>query len=786
MSQRPPLPSELKPATAALELRIRGVVQGVGFRPHVYRLAQRYGLAGWVLNGGSGVQLHVEGASDAIDAFARAVVAEAPPAARVASVDRVAAVVEGFDAFAIRESLPEEFVTVRISPDLPVCEPCLRELFDPADRRYRYPYVNCTDCGPRYSIVTGLPYDRPFTTMTEWPMCDACRREYDDPLNRRFHAQPLACPACGPTYVFRRADELGRAGLRGWEAIVTTVRLLRDGAIAAVKGIGGYHLVCDATNAATIETLRERKYRKERPFALMARDLATGRELIDLDAAGEDVLTSAARPIVLATARRTLPGVAPDNRELGVMLPYAPLHHLLFAAGAPSVLVMTSANRSGEPMAYDDADATASLAGIADAFLIGERRIARRIDDSVVRAAPFGTTVIRRARGMAPQAVASIPADSTGGGGGVHGSGDKRRERARPILAIGGDLKNAPMLVVDGQAFAAQYVGDLEHLPCREALATTVRDLCAIYSVREEELTFARDGHPEYASTTIARSLADRVVPVQHHRAHVASVIAERGAWDTEVVGVAFDGTGYGDDGTIWGGEIFTGSVAAGFTRVAHLRSAPLPGGDAAARFPVQAAAGFLHELDGLPDLTAPPFDFPPRYRLACELVAKDVRTFRTTSAGRLFDTVAALLGFTREITFEGQAAMWLEHVASSAAGEPSDGAERAYEIVLREDELDYRPLLAAIVADRKRGRAVAEIAFAFHAALAAAIADAHNRFGATQPLVASGGVFQNRLLTEMAFRHLGRLLWLNHAVPPNDGGLALGQAALVSFAQHS
>ncbi len=492
----------------------------------------------------------------------------------------------------------------------------------------------------------------------------------------------------------------------------------------------------------------------------MARDLGAARALIELDADGERVLTSLARPVVLATALRDLPGVAPGNRELGVMLPYAPLHHLLFAAGAPAVLVMTSANRSGEPMAYDDADARALLAGIADAFLIGERRIARRIDDSVVRTASFGTTVLRRARGMAPQAVASIPS-------------------ARPILAVGGDLKNAPVLVVGGQAFAAQYVGDLDHVPCRDALAATVRDLCAIYGVREDELVVAHDAHPEYVSTAFARSLGGTAVAVQHHRAHVASVLAERGEWATEVVGVAFDGTGYGDDGTIWGGEVFTGSIAAGFTRAAHLRSAPLPGGDAAARFPVQAAAGFLYELDDLPDLMGAPFDFPPRYRFAREMIAKDVRTFRTTSIGRLFDTVAALLGFTREITFEGQAAMWLEHLAAAAP----NGTTGDYGFPLHDGELDHRPLLAAIVADRLRGRDSGAIARAFHTALADAIVRVHGALGPTRPLVASGGVFQNRLLLELLAERAGSALWLNHAVPPNDGGLSLGQAALAAFA---
>jgi hydrogenase maturation protein HypF len=771
------------PAAAALDLRIRGIVQGVGFRPFVYRLAARYALSGWVLNGESGVEIHAEGDPAALGAFARAVVDEAPPASRIASVDSVAGAVEGHDGFAIRASGRGARPTARISPDLPACEACLRELFDPRDRRFRYPYITCTDCGPRYSIVTGLPYDRPATTMAEWTMCADCEREYHDPGDRRFHAQPLACPACGPAYVLRESGVgasfdklrmtlgLGAVGQDGgrdsWGAIEGAAALLRGGKIVAVKGIGGYHLACDAGDAAAVEALRARKYRKERPFALMVRDLATARALIELDDAAEAALTSSARPIVVATARVALDGVAPENRELGVMLPYAPLHHLLFAAGAPDVLVMTSANRSSEPMAFEDDDALTALSGIADAFLVGERRIARRLDDSVVCAgvgAPvrpaFGTTVLRRARGMAPQAVAAVPSD-------------------RPILAIGGDLKNAPLLVVDGQAFAGQYVGDLEHLSCRDALAATVRDLCAIYGVRADELVIAHDAHPEYASTAFAHALGGTTVAVQHHRAHVASVLAERGDWETEILGVAFDGTGYGDDGTIWGGELFTGSVARGFTRAAHLRPVPLPGGDAAARAPVQAAAGFLYGLDDLPDLEAPPFAFPPRYRVAREMIAKDVRTFRTTSAGRLFDAVAALLGFTREITFEGQAAMWLEHLAACAGR--AERASAAYEFPFRDGELDHRPLLRAIVEDRVRGRETGAIAHAFHAAVAASIVRAHAALAPDRALVASGGVFQNRLLVELLARELGESLWLNRLVPPNDGGLALGQAALAA-----
>lgn len=743
------------PAAEALDLRIYGVVQGVGFRPFVYRLAHRYALAGWVLNGESGVVVHVEGALEALDAFRRAVVDEAPRAASIASIDATPGALEGFREFAIRAGGGAARLTARIAPDMAVCDACVRELFDPSDRRYRYPYINCTDCGPRYSIVLGLPYDRPVTTMAPWPMCAQCAAEYDDPADRRFHAQPVACPACGPTYVLRHED---RMELRGTDAIETAAALLRDGAILALKGIGGYHLACDATNATAVAALRERKYRKERPLAVMARSLETARALVELDPAAEALLTSVARPIVLAAARCVLDGVAPENRELGVMLPYAPVHGLLFASGAPDAIVLTSANRSSEPMAYDDGDAMTSLTGIADAFLVGERRIARRIDDSVARVTAAGPSVLRRARGLAPQAIVTLPV-------------------TRPILAVGGDLKNAVALVVEGQVFVSQHVGDLDHVPARDAFEQTVRDLCAMYGIREDALLIAHDAHPEYASSLYARSMAGEHVAIQHHRAHIASVLAERGAWDDQVVGVAFDGTGYGDDGTIWGGEIFTGSVRGGFERVAHLRSAPLPGGDAAARFPVQAAAGFLSELDDLPDLTAAPFGFPARYALARTMIAKDVRTFRTTSIGRLFDTVAALLGFTREITFEGQAAMWLEHLAAGADDAP------AYDLPLREGELDYRPLLAAIVDDRRRNRAASAIARAFHAAVVDAVIRVHATLGAERPLVASGGVWQNRLLIESLHARLGASLWLNRVVPANDGGLCLGQAALAAVA---
>ena len=589
--------------------------------------------------------------------------------------------------------------------------------------------------------------------MRAWPLCASCRREYEDPGDRRFHAQPVACPECGPGYVLHRDDAL----TRGPEAIAGAATLLADGAIVAVKGIGGYHLACDARNERAVNALRERKFRKERPFAVMARDLEAARALVELDADAEALLTSVGRPIVLACSKAELPGVAPENDDLGVMLPYAPLHHLLFAAGAPPVLVLTSANRSSEPIAYLDEDAVASLAGIADAFLVGERPIARRIDDSVVRVGPRGPVVLRRARGLAPQAVASIPS-------------------ASPILAVGADLKSAIALVVNGQAFASQHVGDLDHLATREAFEATIRDLCEMYEVDAADLIVAHDLHPQYQSTQFAQSLpARRHVAVQHHRAHVASVLAERGDWETEVTGFAFDGTGYGEDGTIWGGEVFRGSLAGGLTRVAQLRPALAPGGDAAARFPVQAAAGFLHAIADDAVLARAPFGFPERYAGATQLARKGVRAFETTSAGRLFDAVAALCGFTREQTFEGQAAMWLEHIARRARrGIP------AYPFPFRDGEFDYRPLLEAVVADRLAGRRVEEVAFAFHAAWSAVVLDAAEALGSTV-VVASGGVFQNALLVELLHASLGERLWLNLRVPPNDGGICLGQAALAA-----
>ena len=746
---------------SAYSIKVRGVVQGVGFRPFVYRLAQMRRLTGWVLNEDSGVEIHLEGPEESLQSFLDELANQSPTAARVTAVDVSFVEPAGFRDFGIRESHSHVQPTVRISPDLPVCEDCLRELFDSQDRRFGYPYINCTNCGPRYSVIQGLPYDRANTTMSAWELDGYCSAEYRDPGNRRFYAQPVACAACGPHYFLSAGDEV----VAGDEpAIQRAAQLLREGKILAIKGLGGYHLACDARNAEAVAKLRTRKFRKEKPFALMANDIYVARSLVDLGAEAEEVLTSQARPIVLAPRRVDFPGVAPANDEFGVMLPYAPIHYLLFAAGAPEILVMTSANRSSEPIAYRDEEARDQLEEIADAFLVGERPIARRVEDSVARVGAFGPAILRRSRGFAPGAVAGIPAE-------------------RPILALGADLKNTITLVVDGQAFVSQHIGDLEHYEAHRALEETVEDLLSMYKVAIDDLLVVHDEHPQYFSTAHALKLGARSIQaVQHHRAHIASAIAEREAWDREVIGVSFDGTGYGDDGSTWGGELFAGSVRKGFERIAHLRSAALPGGDAAASFPVQAAAGFLSQLGNLPDFKEPPFFFPSRYFDSMNLVQKDVRVFPTTSMGRLFDTAAALLGFVRATTFEGQAAIWLEQLGRKAPPSAS------YPFPFEHGELDFRPLLEGVIHDRARGRNPSEIARWFHHGIARGLNDALIELcgsRAVRTVVLSGGVFQNELLLsdlKALLESQGLEIWTNLAVPCNDGGISLGQAALGAF----
>ena len=463
--------------TAARSIRVRGVVQGVGFRPFVYRLARANALAGWVSNEESGVAIHLEGDEPCLQAFLRDLAGQPPPAALITAIDVFDAAPAGLTDFAIRPTQNRASPTVRISPDLPVCDDCLREMRDAADPRYRYPYINCTNCGPRYSVVKRLPYDRCHTTMNGWPMDALCAAQYGDPGDRRFHAQPVACLNCGPHYLL--------GSLAGWPAIQAAAAQLRAGELVAIKGIGGYHVACDARNSRAVERLRERKFRKEKPFALMAHTLVIARETAEFNPESEGLLLSAPRPIVLAPKRTELPAVAPENHEYGLMLPYAPLHHLLFDAGAPKLLVMTSGNRSSEPIAYRDEEAVARLSGIADSFLTGERPIARRVDDSVTRCGPFGPVILRRSRGYAPGAVTVLPSK-------------------RPILALGADLKNTITVVVDGQAFMSQHVGDLDDYESRQAFRQTIDDLMSMYGIDPAEALIAHDAHPEYFSTSMA------------------------------------------------------------------------------------------------------------------------------------------------------------------------------------------------------------------------------------------------------------------------------------------
>lgn len=758
----------------ARSIVVRGVVQGVGFRPFVFRVARELGIRGWVLNDADGVRIHAEADAADIDALVRTLRDRPPAAAVVSSVHTHDACLTGADAFVIRQSGHAAAPTVRVSPDLAVCQDCLRELRDPADPRHRYEYINCTNCGPRYSIVVSLPYDRPGTTMRGWPLCEACERQYHDPADRRFHAQPTACPRCGPRYSLVRA---GETLARGVDAVVRAASMLRDGAVIAVKGIGGYHLACDARRTEVVAALRTRKFRKDKPFAVLARSVEQARELCVLSDAHEAELRSTAAPIVLAPARAELPGVAPGLDELGVMLPYAPLHWLLIDAGAPTPMVLTSANRSNEPICFRDEDAFERLSLLADAFLVGDRPIARRVDDSVVAVRRGRRAVIRRARGLAPAVVATLPA-------------------GRPILALGADLKNAVALVVRGEVIMSQHIGDLGDPQTDLALDDTVRDLLAMYGLSPFELTIAHDQHPQFASTARALALGGaRLIAVQHHHAHAASVLAEQGLLDEPAVVLALDGTGWAPapmspgvalgihgaqshEGEIWGGEVLLGSVRSGFKRVSHLRTAPQPGGDAAARFPVQAAAGRLHGMSGLPGLSADPFRLPARFESANSMIEKGVRCFASSSTGRLFDAAAALLGFLEPVTYEGQAAIWLEQLARRGSGEtlwPLDG-------------LDDRPILRALIAERIAARPIEDIALAFHRTLAeafAASASHHARLARVATVALTGGVCQNALLTQFiedSLRHAGLRVIQHEHVPCNDGGIALGQAAIASF----
>nr|WP_298558059.1 carbamoyltransferase HypF [uncultured Streptomyces sp.] len=767
------------PATPAVRRRltVRGTVQGVGFRPFVHRLATDLALTGFVSNTASGVLIEVEGPPDGVAAFCDRLAGEPPPLATVTGVGFEDLPVTGAEStFGIRPSDRSPGSTL-LPPDTATCPDCLRELADPADRRHRHPFVTCTHCGPRFTIATGMPYDRAVTTMAGFPMCAACAREYGDPLDRRFHAQPVACPDCGPRLrLVPAAGSSGSSGsevrpARDAEALASARALLAAGRIVAVKGLGGYHLACDATDARAVETLRTRKARGGKPFAVMCADLDDVRRIAELSASERAALTGSRRPIVLLRRRGEAsglaPGVCPGSPHLGVMLPYTPVHTLLFGLPGdppgPRVLVMTSGNRSGEPIVTDDDEALTRLAGLADAWLAHDRPIASPCDDSLLRVRLDGTEqVLRRSRGYVPRPL-RLPVP------------------VRPALAVGGDLKNALCLGAGDQAWFGPHIGDMGDLATLEAARRADTHLRALTGVSPEVV--AADRHPGYHSTRWAARLAGHApVPVQHHHAHIASAMAEHGLDGTvPVIGVAFDGTGYGDDGTVWGGEILLADYT-GFRRYAHLSPAPLPGGDAGVANPCRLALARLWAagLPWDPDLPCVTACAPQELAVLRRQLSGGLACVPTSSMGRLFDAVSSLLGVCHRTGYEAQAALELEAAAASAWG--ADGS--AYTFA---DGLDPAPVLSALVADLRRGTPAAVLAARFHRAVARAVAEICRRARQDTGLATvalSGGVFANALLEEECARLLteeGFAVLRHGEVPPNDGGLALGQLVVAA-----
>ena len=739
-------------------LRILGAVQGVGFRPCVYRLATELGLAGWVNNSAQGVTVEVEGERARVEEFILRLESEKPPRSSIQSMETSWLAAAGYREFAIRESDTGGAKRALVLPDIATCPDCLAEIFDPANRRHLYPFTNCTNCGPRFTIIEALPYDRPGTSMREFAMCPDCRREYEDPRDRRFHAQPNACPACGPH--LERWDGTGRVLGSRQAALVATADAVRSGGIVAVKGIGGFHLIVDARNDEAVRHLRERKHRDEKPLAVMAPSLDEVRRECEVSDLEERLLRSAEAPIVLLRRRKggsVAPSVAPGNPTLGIMLPYSPLHHLLLAQlGFP--VVATSGNLSGEPICIDEREALERLGGIADLFLVHNRRIVRHVDDSVARVVLGRELVLRRARGYAPLPI--------------------RMKRPGPqVVATGAHLKNAVALSTGDSVFVSQHIGDLETAPALAAFERVIGDLQRLYEIHPEAI--AMDAHPDYLSTKFAVRFSEisgcPALPVQHHIAHVLSCMAENEI-EGPALGVAWDGTGYGLDGTIWGGEFF--KAGRDFERFAHLRTFALPGGEAAVKEPRRCALGVLYEIYGE---AAFGLDVPA-VRAFSESELGALRTMlrrklnapRTSSAGRLFDSVASLAGIRQKTSFEGQAAMELEFAASDC--------EAGYPFELAGTVLDWEPTIRAIVADAQAGAAAGSISAKFHRALVEMIV-AVARNAAESQVVLSGGCFQNERLLRLAVGHLReggfQPVW-HQRIPPNDGGIALGQVAAV------
>jgi hydrogenase maturation protein HypF len=745
---------------------IRGAVQGVGFRPFVYRLALDLGLPGWVVNSTGGVVIEVEGEPALLESFLKSLRSTPPPRAAIQSLEQSWLDPLGFTSFEIRESDATGEKVVPLLPDIATCPDCIKEIFDPTDRRYRYPFANCTNCGPRFSIIEALPYDRPKTTMRAFEMCAACRKEYDDPRNRRFHAQPNACPECGPSLVLW--DSAGTVIASRDDALSEAANAVREGAILALKGLGGFQLVVDGRSEEAVVRLRERKHRDEKPLALMYPSLDVVKADCVVSEAEEHLLTSPESPIVLLE-RRTPAGVAksaaPGNPYFGVMLPYTPLHHLLMR-NLDIPLIATSGNLSEEPICTSEREVVGRLGSIADLFLVHDRPIARHVDDSVVRIVSRRVLVLRRARGYAP-----LPITIEG------------RKTGPTTLAVGGHLKNTIALAVGSQVFVSQHVGDMSTNAAFRAFESIISDFERLYDVAPARVVC--DAHPDYRTTRFAATVSPSPRKIQHHQAHVFACMAENEI-DPPLMGVSWDGTGYGEDGTVWGGEFFRVRSST-IERAGHLRTFLLPGGEQAIREPRRAAAGLLYEVFGdeafRMDNTASILAFSEEERRRLSTVLRrGLNAPRTSSAGRLFDAVSSIVGIRQIANFEGQAAMELEF---SLAGVDCGGVY-PFEIAPGQGtvEVDWEPMVRAVLADVQAPRPRGVISAKFHNTLAEIIARMAREIG-EERVVLTGGCFQNRYLTEAAVSRLERdgfRPYWHQRIPPNDGGIALGQVVASDF----
>ncbi|HHJ05890.1 MAG TPA: carbamoyltransferase HypF [Anaerolineae bacterium] len=808
-------------ALQRLKIEIHGAVQGVGFRPFVYRLAAELALTGWVVNNARGVFIEAEGPKAALETFLQRLSSDKPPLAMIQSLDAEWLAPVNFEDFQIRRSDAAGAKTVLVLPDAATCADCLREVFNPADRRYRYPFTNCTNCGPRFSIIQALPYDRPNTTMRRFTLCPTCQSEYENPLDRRFHAQPNACPVCGPNLEFQvsgfefRVSHNPKLETKNLKPIDRAVAAIKAGEIVAVKGLGGFHLMVDAQNARATARLRQRKPRRDKPFAVMARNITQVRQVCEISPQAEALLTSTAAPIVLLPKKKhnaIAENVAPGNPNLGIMLPYTPLHHLLLQE-LDGPIVATSGNLSDEPICTDEDDAMQRLGHIADSFLIHNRPIARHVDDSVAWLLLDEPRLLRRARGYAP-----LPLTLS--------------QEMPVILAVGAHLKNTIALSVGKQVFISQHIGNLESAEAIAAFQRVIADFLRLYEA--SPVAIAHDMHPDYFSTHWAREQRSGgvgeqgskgakesplpphsptppplypptprlpCIPVQHHHAHLAACLAENGE-DGPALGVIWDGTGYGSDGVIWGGEFLRGD-AADFERAAHLRPFRLPGGDAAVKEPRRVALALLWELYGEAALTqdhlAPIQSFTStEKRLLGQMLKKPFNAPLTTSAGRLFDGVAALLSLHQQISFEGQAAMALEYLADKRVTDayplpPTKAKSKRQKAEGNKNSsfrlhpssfiLDWLPMLDALLQDLQAGVDAAVISARFHNGLIEAIVATAELIG-EEKVALSGGCFQNRFLTEGATQQLRRAgfkVLLHRQVPPNDGGISLGQIAVAA-----